>query len=341
MRGRSGRQGDPGSSRFYLSLDDNLLRIFASDRIALLMKKLGMKENEVIEHSLVNRAIENAQRKVEGHNFDIRKHLLEFDNVANEQRKVIYKQRDELMLAPNVSEEVNFIRIEAINSAINLFIPPHSLEEQWDIAGLERQLQQDFGVNLPIKIWLSKDEALHEENLRAKIIEELTEVYHHKEAQVDPKVMRDVERSIMLQILDTNWKDHLAAMDQLRDGIHLRGYAQKNPKQEYKQESFHMFASMLDRVKYDVTKTLYAIQIKGQDDLQEVEEARRRSLEEEQKRMNFIHAQTAAVAANEAEGSNETDLKTPYVRELPKVGRNDLCHCGSGKKFKHCHGKIG
>ncbi len=341
LRGRSGRQGDPGSSRFYLSLDDNLLRIFASDRIALLMKKLGMKENEVIEHSLVNRAIENAQRKVEGHNFDIRKHLLEFDNVANEQRKVIYKQRDELMLAPNVSEEVNFIRIEAINSAINLFIPPHSLEEQWDIAGLERQLQQDFGVNLPIKIWLSKDEALHEENLRAKIIEELTEVYHHKEAQVDPKVMRDVERSIMLQILDTNWKDHLAAMDQLRDGIHLRGYAQKNPKQEYKQESFHMFASMLDRVKYDVTKTLYAIQIKGQDDLQEVEEARRRSLEEEQKRMNFIHAQTAAVAANEAEGSNETDLKTPYVRELPKVGRNDLCHCGSGKKFKHCHGKIG
>ena len=339
LRGRSGRQGDPGSSRFYLSLEDNLLRIFASDRIATIMKKLGMQENEVIEHSLVTRAVENAQRKVEGHNFDIRKHLLEFDNVANEQRKVIYKQRDDLMTAADIAETIEVMRTDVVNSIIDTFIPPQSLEEQWDIAGLERQLQQDFGVNLPIKWWLTQESSLHEENLRAKILKELAEVYRKKEAQIDLEAMRNIERSIMLQVLDTNWKDHLASMDHLRDGIHLRGYAQQNPKQEYKREAFHMFTRMLEDVKRGVIQTLYAIQIKSKEDIKEIEEERRRLAEQEQNKMRFVHASTNAVPTNDLP-SPDAEGKTTYVRETPKVGRNDLCPCGSGKKFKQCHGKL-
>ena len=342
LRGRSGRQGDPGSSRFYLSLEDNLLRIFAADRLTHLMKRLGMKENEVIEHSLVTKAIANAQRKVEGHNFDIRKHLLEFDNVANEQRQVIYRQRDDLMVAVDISEEIDYMRREVINSIISTFVPPHSLEEQWDIAGLERSLQQDFGVNFPIGRWLTEDSSLHEENVREKILVLLTSSYRDREARIDPKIMRDIERSIMLQTLDSHWKDHLAAMDHLRDGIHLRGYAQQNPKQEYKKEAFNMFAEMLNRIKFEVIKTLHSMQIRSQDDAREIEEERKRSVEKEHMRMNFIHTSTGAI--NEAsieESSNEPISSTqPYVRDIPKVGRNDLCPCGSGKKFKQCHGKI-
>ena len=346
LRGRSGRQGDPGSSRFYLSLEDNLMRIFASDRGRYDNEKAWHERNEVIEHSLITRAVENAQRKVEGHNFDIRKHLLEFDDVANEQRKVIYKQRDDLMAAIDIAETIEVMREEVINTIIDTFIPPQSLEEQWDIAGLERQLYQDFGVNLPIKLWLSQESSLHEENLRAKIYEELTRIYQQKEVQIDSKMMRDAERSMMLQVLDTYWKDHLAAMDHLRDGIHLRGYAQQNPKQEYKRESFFMFTHMLDGVKHEVIKTLYAIQVKTKQDIEEAEEERRRIAQKEQDRMHFIHA--APLAIPEGEASREAaageavaaTVNSPYTREAPKVGRNDPCPCGSGKKFKQCHGKL-
>ena len=343
LRGRSGRQGDPGSSRFYLSLEDSLLRIFASDRVATIMKKLGMQENEVVEHGLVTRAIENAQRKVEGHNFDIRKHLLEFDDVANEQRKVIYKQRDDLMQAVDIAETITLMRGDVISSIINSFIPPQSLEEQWEVLGLERQLQQDFGVSLPIKKWLTGNGALHEDNLRAKINAELIEVYQQKEAKIDPRLMRDVERSVMLQVLDSHWKDHLAAMDHLRDGIHLRGYAQQNPKQEYKRESFHMFTRMLEEVKRDVISTLYAVQAKTQEDLAEVAEERRRLAEKEQRQLHFVHAAAVPLPENESLLSEKVaapEAKVPYVRETPKIGRNDACPCGSGKKFKQCHGKF-
>ncbi|EKE00562.1 MAG: hypothetical protein ACD_21C00328G0010 [uncultured bacterium] len=342
LRGRSGRQGDPGSSRFYLSLEDNLLRIFASDRIAIIMKKLGMQENEVIEHSLVTRAVENAQRKVEGHNFDIRKHLLEFDDVANEQRKVVYKQRDDLMEASDIAETIAMVREDAVSALIDTFIPPHSLEEQWDVLGLERQLHQEYGVSLPVKSWLDQDSSLHEEPLRSRILNDLTEVYRQKEAQISAATMRHIERSIMLQTLDTHWKNHLAAMDHLREGIHLRGYAQQNPKQEYKREAFLMFKQLLEDVKRDVARTLYSIQLRTQEDVEAIEEERRRIAEKEQNKMNFIHASTNALPEGEAVAvGGEAANNEPYVREVPKVGRNDLCPCGSGKKFKQCHGKLG
>ena len=339
LRGRSGRQGDPGSSRFYLSLEDNLMRIFASDRMAAIMKKLGMQENEVIEHTLITRAVENAQRKVEGHNFDIRKNLLEFDDVANEQRKVVYRQRDELMQITDIAETIELVRADAINMLIDAFIPPQSLAEQWDIVNLERQLQQDFAVELPLKKWLELDSTLHEETLRYKIVDELNKIYRQKEASVNPETLRHIERSIMLQTLDLHWKNHLAAMDHLREGIHLRGYAQQNPKQEYKRESFLMFKQMLEDIKRDVTRTLYAIQIKTEEEIMAIEEERRRVAEAEQNKMNFIHA-TANTMSEDATTPEKTETNTPYVREKPKVGRNDPCPCGSGKKYKHCHGKL-
>ena len=339
LRGRSGRQGDPGSSRFYLSLEDNLMRIFASDRMAAIMKKLGMQENEVIEHSLITRAVENAQRKVEGHNFDIRKNLLEFDDVANEQRKVVYKQRNELMQVTEIAETIELVRADAINMLLDTFIPPQSLEEQWDIENLERQLQQDFTVVLPLKKWLELDSSLHEETLRYKIIDEINKVYQQKAAQVNPETLRHIERSIMLQTLDLHWKNHLAAMDHLREGIHLRGYAQQNPKQEYKRESFFMFKQMLEDIKRDVTRTLYAIQIKTEEEIAAIEEERRRAAEAEQNKMSFIHAATNAMS-EDTKIPEDAEANTPYVREQPKVGRNDSCPCGSGKKYKHCHGKL-
>lgn len=344
LRGRSGRQGDPGSSRFYLSLEDNLMRIFASDRMAAIMKKLGMKEDEVIEHTLITRAVEGAQRKVEGHNFDIRKHLLEFDDVANEQRKVVYAQRDDLMQATDIAETIQLVREDAINSITDAFIPPQSLEEQWNVIGLEHQLQQDFGIHLPIKRWLEEDSSLHEETLRHKILDELNKVYQQKEAQITAGTMRHIERSIMLQVLDSHWKNHLAAMDHLREGIHLRGYAQQNPKQEYKRESFLMFKQMLEDVKRDVVRMLYAIQIKTEEDAVAIEEGRRRAVEKEQNKMHFIHASTSAIPedeSKEAKSQEASAINAPYVREMPKVGRNDLCPCGSGKKFKQCHGRLG
>lgn len=342
LRGRSGRQGDPGSSRFYLSLEDNLMRIFASDKVAAIMKRLGMKEGEAIEHSIVTRAVENAQRKVEGHNFDIRKQLLEFDSVANEQRKVIYEQRDELMSTEDISETIDAIRQDVVNSVIDEFIPPKSLEEQWDVAGLELQLKQDFGVDLPVKVWLEQDSTLHEEPLRQKILDEVTKIYQKKAEELGEETIRHLEKSIMLQILDTHWKEHLAAMDHLREGIHLRGYAQQNPKQEYKKESFRMFSRMLDNVKRDVIQTLYAVRVRSDEEVQAIEDERRKVAEKERRKMNFIHSSTNPIPEDDdqASAADASGEKAPYTRAFPKVGRNDFCPCGSGKKFKQCHGRL-
>ncbi len=333
LRGRSGRQGDPGSSRFYLSMEDNLMRIFASERIAGLMQKLGMQEGEAIEHPWVSRAIENAQRKVEGHNFDIRKQLLEYDDVANDQRKVIYAQRNELMSAEDISETIRNIRHDVVNAVIDEYIPPQSMEEQWDIQGLEEALRAEFGVDVDIQRWLDSDDQLHEETLREKILEEIEYAYRQKEEQAGSEAMRHIEKAIMLQVLDTQWKEHLATMDYLRQGIHLRGYAQKNPKQEYKRESFELFAEMLERIKHEVITTLSRVQIRSEADV-EAMEARRRVPDE--KRMQFQHAEAGGLAGE----AGEQEEHTPYKREGRKVGRNEPCPCGSGRKYKHCHGKL-
>ncbi|MBI5448050.1 MAG: preprotein translocase subunit SecA [Gammaproteobacteria bacterium] len=335
LRGRSGRQGDPGKSRFYLSLQDNLMRIFASDRIASLMQRMGMKQGDVIESPLVTRAIETAQRKVEGRNFDIRKQLLEFDDIANDQRKVIYAQRAELMAADDISDNIRVIRQDVVEDAINLYIPPDSLEEQWTIPELEAHLARDFGLSCPIQQWLDAESQLDEEALRHRILKQLEEVYAGKETQAGSTVMRQFEKSIMLQNLDTHWKEHLAAMDYLRQGIHLRGYAQKNPKQEYKKEAFGLFCRMLDNLKYDVIRFLSTVQVQNQHDVEIVEEQRRQVFSHD---VQFQHPQTLENEKNAATVANGQVL--PFVRKENKVGRNDLCPCGSGKKYKHCHGQL-
>jgi preprotein translocase subunit SecA len=340
LRGRSGRQGDPGSSRFYLSLEDNLMRIFASERVAMIMKKLGMREGEAIEHNMISRAVENAQRKVEGHNFDIRKHLLEFDDVANEQRKVIYEQRDDFMATPNIAETIAVMRKDIVHDIVSQYIPPQSLEEQWDIEGLETRIKRDFGIVLNVKEWLEADNLLHEEKLHEKIFVAINQIYQAKEAQVGAEGMRQIEKSIMLRLLDTYWKEHLAAMDHLREGIHLRGYAQQNPKQEYKRESFKMFTAMLDAIKQAVTLTLFALRVESNKDAEQLEEARRTEAEREQAKMDYVHANAAnKFDAAEQNAANAASPET-YIRENPKIGRNEPCPCGSGKKYKQCHGKI-
>ena len=334
LRGRSGRQGDPGSTRFYLSLEDNLMRIFASDRMAGLMQKLGMEEGEAIEHPWVSRAIENAQRKVEGHNFDIRKQLLEFDDVANDQRKVVYEQRNELMAADDVSETISSMRSTVINDVISLYIPPNSIDEQWDISGLEEALREEFALEAPVAEWLENDDSLHEESLRERIVEEAEKAYKQKEEAVGSELMRHFEKAIMLQTLDSQWKDHLAQMDYLRTGINLRGYAQKDPKQEYKRESFSLFKAMLDNIKHEVIKLISRVQIRAEEDVEAVEEQRRQTAE-----MEYQHEQAQQLASEE---NQEEDLAAhqPYTRDGSKIGRNDPCPCGSGKKFKQCHGAI-
>ncbi|MEE8428240.1 MAG: SEC-C metal-binding domain-containing protein, partial [Gammaproteobacteria bacterium] len=337
LRGRSGRQGDPGSSRFYLSLKDNLMRIFASDRVSGLMQKLGMQEGEAIEHPWVSKAIENAQRKVEAHNFDIRKNLLEYDDVANDQRKVIYQQRNELIIAEDVSETIKSIRSDVVNGVTDQFIPPGSMDEQWDVAGLQEAVTQQFGAQLNLQGWLDADETLHEETLRERIVDELTALYEEKEQQAGPSVMRHFEKALMLQVLDTAWKEHLGAMDYLRQGIGLRGYAAKNPKQEYKREAFAMFSSLLERIKHDVTGYLSTVRVRAEEDVEAVEQQRRRRVP-----MEFQHATANAMeggGASEESAESETP-HTPFVRDEPKVGRNESCPCGSGKKYKHCHGKL-
>jgi preprotein translocase subunit SecA len=333
LRGRSGRQGDPGVSRFYLSLEDPLMRLFASDRIKNMMRSMGMEHGESIEHSMVTNAIVKAQRKVEGRNFDIRKHLLEYDDVANDQRQVIYQQRNDLLEDGDISDVITAVREDVVTQSMEMFIPPQSLEEQWDIEGLEKSLHTDFTLQLPIAQWLEEDSRLDEETLRARVIELVEEDYQTRYADVGAQ-MREVERQIMLQVLDTQWKDHLANMDQLRQGIGLRAYAQKNPKQEYKRESFAMFEELLANIKYETIRFLSHIQVASDEDMRKLEAQRRK----EQEGREYQHAQSANLA--QETGEEGGPAAQPVQRLGPKVGRNDPCPCGSGKKYKQCHGKI-
>jgi preprotein translocase subunit SecA len=338
LRGRSGRQGDPGSSRFYLSLEDNLLRIFGSERLSGFMQKLGMQEGEAIEHPWVSRAIENAQRKVEGRNFDIRKQLLEYDDVANDQRKVIYEQRNRLMDVEDISESVRAIRADVLNGLISQHIPPDSLAEQWDAKGLEEHLEREFGVHIPVAGWLEKEPGLEEAALRARVVSDFEARHAGKEAATGAEVMRHLEKAVMLQVLDAQWKDHLAAMDYLRQGIHLRGYAQKNPKQEYKREAFELFSAMLDRVKLEVVNVLARLQVShAEADVQALEQQNQPPRE-----MHFLHPtlEAEAPAGTGEEVAVAAAMPKTVVRDQPKVGRNEPCPCGSGKKYKHCHGRL-
>jgi preprotein translocase subunit SecA len=330
LRGRSGRQGDTGSSRFYLSMEDALMRIFASDRVSNMMRKLGMKPGEAIEHPWVTKAIANAQRKVESRNFDIRKQLLEYDDVANDQRRAIYTQRNELLDVADVSETINSIREDVFKATIDSYIPPQSLEEMWDIPGLQARLENDFDLALPIAQWLDKEPELHEETLRERILEQANEVYRNKEEMVGAEAMRHFEKGVMLQTLDSLWKEHLAAMDYLRQGIHLRGYAQKDPKQEYKRESFAMFAAMLESLKYEVISTLSKVQVRMPEEVEVMEQQRREEAERLAQMQQFSHQEDDALAAQEL-AARTGDRK---------VGRNDPCPCGSGKKYKQCHGRL-
>ena len=343
LRGRSGRQGDPGSSRFYLSLEDNLLRIFASDRVSGLMQKLGMQKGEAIEHPWVTKAIENAQRKVEAHNFDIRKNLLEFDDVANDQRKVMYRWRNELMETEDVSATLIEMRVDVLKQVIDPYIPPHTLEEQWNVAGLEEALQKEFDLTLPLRAWLDADHDLHEEPLRERIQAELDAVYARKEEQVGAAWMRQFEKAVLLQVLDSHWREHLAAMDYLRQGIHLRGYAQKNPKQEYKREAFEMFQALLQRINQETIGFLARAQFQAEP--APVPEPRRPPAAA----MHFEHAEAGSALAQEPASGDDSGIEvrfqqeeshTPFVRDGRKVGRNEPCPCGSGKKYKHCHGQL-
>lgn len=350
LRGRCGRQGDPGSSGFYLSLEDNLMRIFGSDRIATLMQKLGMEENEAIEHPWVTRAIENAQKKVEGHNFDIRKQLLEYDDVANEQRKVIYQQRNMLMETEDISEFIKQTRAETVDTVINRSVPPQTLEEQWNIPALETDMTAEFGITAPVQQWLDEDDSLHEESLRKKLVDSVEAMIREKEDRVGSDEMRHFEKAIMLKILDHQWKEHLASMDHLRQGIGLRGYAQKNPKQEYKREAFEMFTQLLDDVKYTVSTTLSRLHIPTEEEMTAMQEQQRKL--QQKREMNFIHPENTDPVAEEK--SSGTDRKQQQagprqrpaatqqtvVRQGKKVGRNEPCPCGSGKKYKQCHGRI-
>ena len=332
LRGRAGRQGDPGSSRFYLSLEDNLMRIFASDRVKNFMKAVGMEKGEAIEHRMVSNAIEKAQRKVEGRNFDIRKQLLEYDDVASDQRKVIYQHRNELLETEDISSNIDALREEVVGDLIGAHIPPESLEEQWDVAGLEKSLVAELNLKLPVQEWLDGDDHLDEEGLREIILNEVTEAYRQKETLAGPEVLRNFEKNILLRVLDDRWKEHLATMDHLRQGIHLRGYAQKNPKQEYKREAFALFQQMLDDIKYDTIKVLSHVQVQENDQTEQSERMRR---ERQARNMHFEHAE----AGSADEYSESVDQPT-FVRGGRKVGRNEPCPCGSGKKYKQCHGKI-
>ena len=330
LRGRSGRQGDPGSSRFYISLEDDLMRIFASERVASIMQRLGMEEGEAIESNMVTRAIENAQRKVEAHNFDIRKHLLEYDDVANDQRKVIYEWRNDLLGGDDVSADILTMREDVVKGIFATHIPPGSLDEMWDIPGLTDALANELNVRLPVQEWLDTDDSLDEEALVAKVIGNVAVDVEKRHADLPPELVRRVEKGLMLDTLDRHWKEHLAAMDHLRQGIGLRGYAAKNPKQEYKKEAFAMFGVMLENIKYDVVTVLVKIQVREEQDVQ-VLQRRPRAAE-----MQFNHPD----APSAMDKPGESQPQKPYIRNQKKIGRNEPCPCGSGKKFKFCHGKL-
>jgi len=336
LRGRSGRQGDPGSSRFYLSLEDNLMRIFGDpERIKRMLSRAGMKEGESIESKLLSRQIERAQRKVEAHNFDIRKQLLEYDDVANDQRRVIYQQRNELLESADVAETVrNMIRGQMEDTA-KLHVPPETLEEQWDVSGLTTTLAAEYQIHAPIADWIKSDSELTDDMLRDRVVELALKTWQDREARYGAELMRQIERSLMLQFLDHHWREHLGSLDHLRQGIHLRGYAQKNPKQEYKRESFELFSEMLDRIKQDVVKLVLTVQLRSEEDLQAVEE------QESVSNVKYQHAgYDEALAAPADDGDVAVATAPPFTRVGEKVGRNDPCPCGSGKKYKHCHGKF-
>ena len=348
LRGRAGRQGDPGVTRFYLSLEDNLMRIFASDRVKNFMQALGMERGEAIEHRMVSNAIEKAQRKVEGRNFDIRKQLLEYDDVANDQRQVVYRQRNEVMESADIADMIAAIREDVTNEIVNGHILPQSLEEQWDIEGLEESLKTELGLELPVRQWLDDDDNLHEEPLRARILSHFVDAYQSKMEPLGEEA-RKLEKHVMLQVLDQHWKEHLATMDHLRQGIHLRAYAAKNPKQEYKRESFELFQNMLEEIKHEVVRFLSRVEIRREEDVEAVEQQRREAQQAEN--MKFQHEEAPALSAvsdeQEAPASSaaaavgeETAAVETFKRMQPKVGRNEACPCGSGKKYKQCHGKL-
>ena len=358
LRGRSGRQGDPGASRFYLSLEDNLMRIFLPPRMRTMLQKLGMKEGEVLEHRWVTNAIETAQRKVEAHNFDIRKHLLEYDDVANDQRKVVYELRNQLMAAERVTPMVDEVRGGVVDAVIDAFIPPQSIDELWNVEGLEETLQRDFALSLPLRQWLDEDKALDERGLRARILQSIVDAYSAKREQIGAPILEHFEKAIALQALDRFWREHLAAMDYLRQGINLRAYAQKDPKQEYKREAFTMFNDMLARFKHEVISVLARVQIQNEAEVAAVEEQRRQA--EAARALQFQHAEAAAALADmpapavaQPESEPQPGIRSvqirpaqvakpeTFIRDMPKVGRNDPCPCGSGKKFKQCHGRLG
>ncbi|WP_110685272.1 preprotein translocase subunit SecA [Salinicola aestuarinus] len=347
LRGRAGRQGDPGSTRFFLSLEDSLMRLFGSDRVQRLMGALGLERGEAIEHKMVSNAVERAQKKVEGRNFDIRKQLLEYDDVANDQRRVIYDQRDDILSADEISDNILQIRDEVLEQTLADYVPPQSLPEQWDLAGLQDQLRQEFNLDLPLVQWAEEDENFNEETLRQRLLDRHRGLYSSKVEAIGAPMMRRFEKQVMLQVLDTRWKEHLQSMDHLRRGIHLRGYAQKNPKQEYKREAFELFQSLLYNIKHDVTRVLSHVQVRRQEEIDDLERQRRETLEREKAASQPVHEDAIAAAEQTAQAGESVseapagdDAGQPVRRETPKVGRNDLCPCGSGKKYKQCHGKL-
>ncbi len=342
LRGRSGRQGDPGSSRFYLSLEDNLIRIFMGEGVARLMRMFGMKEEDAIQDRMVSRQIEKAQRKVEAHNFDIRKHLLEFDDTANDQRKVIYQQRNELLDSESVAETIVDVRRDVVMEMVRRFVPADSVDEQWDLAGLERELESEFGLKLDLKFWIEGKQDVDSRDVLEYVQENVERMFREKEAMVGSEVMRALEKHVMLSVLDNAWKEHLASMDYLRQGIYLRGYAQKQPKQEFKREAFELFELMLERVKHEIIQLLARVRIRNENEVQAMEEQQQRQAQARQ--LQFQHAEAGGLPAGEPEPQAEPRVtlaaQTPVQRDAPKVGRNDPCPCGSGKKYKHCHGQL-
>ncbi|MBN5016594.1 preprotein translocase subunit SecA [Stenotrophomonas maltophilia] len=342
LRGRSGRQGDPGSSRFYLSLEDNLMRIFASDWVQKAMRMMGMKEDDVIEDRLVSRQIEKAQRKVEAHNFDIRKNLLDFDDVNNDQRKVIYAQRDELLDAESVKANVDGIRDDVIFDIVARFVPPNSIDEQWDLRGLEATLESDFGLQMSLTDLVKEHEELDAEAIATKVQERVNQHFAEKEAGLGEETMRALEKHVMLTVLDQSWKEHLARMDYLRQGIYLRGYAQKQPKQEYKKEAFELFSDMLENVKREVVTLLARVRIRSDEEVQALEAAERQQAQARLSQSQFQHQDAGGYSADEEAAQVEAAQQgvATLQRDEPKIGRNDPCPCGSGKKYKHCHGQL-
>jgi preprotein translocase subunit SecA len=339
LRGRSGRQGDPGSSRFYLSLEDNLMRIFAADWVQRVMARMGLTEDDIIESPLVTKQIANAQRKVEAHNFDIRKNLLDFDDVNNDQRKVIYQQRNELLEADSVRDNIQGIREDVVAETVARFVPPNSIDEQWDLQGLEAELAAEFGVRPALADMVARATMIDAEKIAVEVQQEVERVFTDKEAQVGPETMRMIEKHIMLNVLDDNWKQHLGRMDYLRQGIHLRGYAQKQPKQEYKQEGFELFAQMLQKVKREVVTMLARVRIRSEEEIAAMEAAERAQAQAQAGQLQFQHADIGGLGADE-EAAQAQAMAAALQSGMPKVGRNDPCPCGSGKKFKHCHGQL-